>query len=248
MTVITLPTQPQNVAALRPTPMAARISLIGLPKVGKTTLASRWAPDKTLFIDLQHGTDLLPGDHYVVHANNWDEFDKICTTVAAGGHRFQTIVIDTIDQAYKYADAHAGNRHGGKVAAGVVEFGKGTAEAEGLFRQAIGKLLSRRGMGIWFLGHVELIEVDKVQKFVPKLDRRVRDYIAGECEHILVAEKVGKRTVLHTQASSKYEAGSRVELPEPLEMDARALYAALQAGINKLADAGEATTDGKAAA
>jgi hypothetical protein len=246
VTVVVLPDKPQNVTSRKPSPMAARVSLIGLPKVGKSTLAAQWAPDTTLFVDLQHGTDLIPGDHYVQHCDDWIDFEKTCTALAAGGHRYRTVVIDTIDKAYKFADRHAAAKYGGKVAAGVVEFGKGTAEAEGLFRKAIDGLLGRRGMGIWFIGHAVIESINSVDKMIPKLDKRVRDYIAGEVEHILVAEKIGKRTVLHTTATARFEAGSRVNLPDPLEMDARKLYAALQAGIDQLAAPGESSTNGKA--
>lgn len=250
MTAFTLPTTPQTVAARKPTPMEARLYLMGLPKVGKTTMASEWAPASTVFLDLQHGTDLLPGEHYVSHIDTWTEFEQACNTIAAGGHQFKTVVIDTVDMAYKLADAHAGARRG-QVAAGLVDFGKGTAEAEGLFRRAISGLLAVRGLGIWFLGHTVLIDVDKAgQKYVPALDKRVQLYIVGECEHVFIAEKIGNRTVLHTQASPRYEAGSRLPLPEPLDMDARGLYAAMQAGINQLtgapANASEKTTNGKA--
>jgi hypothetical protein len=242
----TLPTEPQTVAARKPSPMGARIYLMGLPKVGKTTMASQWAPDSTIFLDLQHGTDLLPGQHYVSHIDSWTEFEQACETIAAGGHQFKTVVIDTVDMAYKLADAHAGARRG-QVAAGLVEFGKGTAEAEGLFRRAISQLLAVRGLGIWFVGHTLLVDVDKSQKYVPALDKRVQLYIVGECEHVFIAEKIGNRTVLHTQASTRYEAGSRLPLPEPLDMDARALYAAMQAGINQLAGTpASENTNGKA--
>lgn len=242
----TLPAKPQSVATLKPDPSSARVYLMGVPKVGKTTIAGDWMPDRTLFLDLQHGTDLLTGEHYVSHINTWPEFEQACDTISTGGHQFKTIVIDTIDMAYKLADAHVGHVRG-HAAAGLVEYGKGTAEAEGLFRRTVGKLLACRGLGIWFIGHTVLIEVEKKQKYVPALDKRVQLYITGEAEHIFIAEKIGNRSVLHTQASQRHEAGSRLPLPATLDMDARGLYAAMQAGINQLASkAAPADTNGKA--
>jgi hypothetical protein len=244
-----LPSTPQSVATLKPDPRSARVYLMGLPKVGKTTMAGAWMPDRTLFLDLQHGTDLLTGEHYVSHIDTWTEFEQACDKFAAGQHRFQTIVIDTIDMAYKLADAHVGTLRG-HAAAGLVEYGKGTAEAEGLFRKAISKLLACRGLGVWFVGHAVLIEVDKKQKYVPALDKRVQLYITGEAEHIFIAEKIGTRSVLHTQASQRHEAGSRLPLPATLDMDARGLYAAMQTGINQLVSSAApqppADTNGKA--
>lgn len=248
----TLPSKPQSVATLKPDPSSARVYLMGAPKVGKTTMAGDWMPDRTLFLDLQHGTDLLPGSHYVSHIDTWTEFEQATEKVAAGGHSFKTIVIDTIDMAYKLADAHVGDKRG-HAAAGLVEYGKGTAEAEGLFRRAVGRLLACRGLGIWFVGHAVLVEVEKKQKYVPALDKRVQLYITGEAEHIFIAEKIGNRTVLHTQASQRMEAGSRLPLPPTLPMEARAVYAAMQAGLKELQGSpavanGTNSTHGKAAA
>jgi hypothetical protein len=235
----TLPAAPQSLKSMQPDPLGARVYLMGMPKVGKTTLAANWAPETTLFLDLQHGTDLLPGEHYVGHIDTWTEFEQACELVSAGGHKFQTIVVDTIDMAYKLADAHVGDKRG-QAAAGLVEYGKGTAEAEGLFRRAIGKLLACRGLGIWFIGHAILADVEKGKKYVPALDKRVQLYITGESEHIFIAEKIGNRSVLHTQASQRHEAGSRLPLPGTLDMEARTVYTAMQAGINQLVTTGKA--------
>lgn len=246
---LTLPTRPQSLATVKPDPGAARVYLMGVPKVGKTTMAGDWMPDSTLFLDLQHGTDLLPGEHYVSHINTWSEFEQACEKIATTGHPFKTIVIDTIDMAYKLADQHVGDKRG-HAAAGLVEYGKGTAEAEGLFRKSVGRLLAQRGLGIWFIGHAVLIEVEKKQKYVPALDKRVQLYITGEAEHIFIAEKVGNRTVLHTQASQRHEAGSRLPLPPMLDMDARKVYAAMQAGLKQLQglQGSKPAANGKAAA
>jgi hypothetical protein len=66
---------------------------------------------------------------------------------------------------------------------------------------------------------------------VPVLDKRVRTYITGACGFIFIAERVGVKRILHTQPSERFEAGSRVPLPEPMGMDARELYAAMAAGL-----------------
>lgn len=231
-----LPTEPQNISAAPPSPLTSRVFLMGLPKVGKTTLAAQWAPTDTLLLDLQHGTDLLPGDHYVKHITNWSDFEQACDLIAGGGHQFKTIVIDTIDLVWKFADANAAARKG-QVAAGLIDYGKGIAETEGLFRRSISKLLARRDLGIWFIGHARRDTTDSGgDKFSLELDRRVQAYITGECDHILFAEKIGNATVLHTQPTPRYpDVGSRLDLPEPLAMDARALYGAMLASIKTLA-------------
>jgi hypothetical protein len=172
---------------------------------------------------------MLPGEHFVKHISSWTEFELVVDLIAAGSHQFETIVIDTIDDVYKFCDAHVADSRG-VVAAGMVDFGKGTAEAESRFRRVVGKLLAAP-YGVWFVGHAELAEVNKVQKWVPALDKRVRNYVAGVCGFLFIAERSGVKRQLQTQPSERFEAGSRVPLPEPMEMDAKKLYAAMAAGL-----------------
>jgi hypothetical protein len=230
MTPVEMPTKPQTRGELGITPMNARIFLLSVPKVGKTTLASSWAPAKTLFIDTQHGTDMLDGEHYVIHVSTWTEFVQAVALVLKGGHGFETVVVDTIDDVYKLCDAHVAQSKG-MVAAGLIDFGRGTAEAEGLFRREVGALMATT-LGVWFVGHADLVDVNKMQKYVPVLDKKVRNYITGACGFIFYAERVGTKRVLHTQPSERFEAGSRVPLPEPLDMDAKRLWSAMDRGLN----------------
>jgi hypothetical protein len=96
-----------------------------------------------------------------------------------------------------------------QIAAGLVEYGKGTAEAEALFRQQLNRLLAAP-LGVWFIGHADDMQVDSKTRFIPKLDKRVRTYVQGACEVVLVrrAPRPVKRTFLHTAPTAKFEAGS----------------------------------------
>ena len=69
-------------------------------------------------------------------------------------------------------------------------------------------------------------------RHVAKLDGKVVTFVQGACDFVFLAEKLGPRRLLHTEASAKFEAGSRVPLPEPMDLDARKLYAAMNAGLN----------------
>lgn len=227
MTTVALPSAPK-VRKVRPTD--ARVVLLGQPKIGKSTLAAAWNPAKTLILDFERGTDMLEGDHYVVDLASYEDFKSTVDLLTSADHGYETIVIDTVDALWKLVDAHVA-RGRGQIAAGLVEYGKGLAEAEALFRREVGRLLATP-MGVWFTGHTELVEVNKVQRYVPTLDKRVRGYVLGACSYILFGEAQGPKRVLHTQPSERYEAGSRTPLPEPLEMDARKLYTAMAAGLN----------------
>lgn len=211
------------------TPLDARVMLAGTPKVGKTTLLAGWAPNTTLFIDTHNGTALLEGEHFVQHVTTFEEFEAVVDLIVAGDHPFKTVGVDLVDDVWKFADLCAAEKKG-MVAAGLIEWGKGTAEAEGLFRRAVGKLLAAP-VGVWFLTHTDTVEDGAITRYVPKLDKRVKTYVQGACDFVFLAEALGKRRVLHTEPSAKFEAGSRVALPEPMELDARKLYAAIKAGL-----------------
>lgn len=240
MTALALPTAPQTRETLQISPMSARVFVAGFPKVGKSTLLGTWAPSSTLLVDTHHGTDLLDGEHYVSHVHDWGSFEATVDLIVAGNHPYKTIGLDLIDDIWKFADYYAAQKKG-QVAAGLVEYGKGTAEAEGVFRRAIGKLFASP-YGIWFISHTDTEENAGQTRYVPRLDKRVRTYVEGACQFIFLAETLGTKRLLHTAPSAKFQAGSRVPLPEPMDMDAPKLYAAIAAGLKPSTPKQETTT------
>jgi hypothetical protein len=232
MSATALPTAKQSRDTQGITPLNARVMLAGMPKAGKTTLAGQWAPDTTLIIDTQHGTDLLDGEHYVQHVTDWDGFVSTVDLLVAGGHPFKTVVIDLIDDVWKFADMYAADKKN-VAAAALVEYGKGTEEAEGLFRRQVGRLLAST-LGLWFITHTETEENDKVTRYVPKLHKRVKSYVEGAVQFIFLAETLGAKRVLHTQPTAKFGAGSRVPLPDPMDLDARQLYGLMGLGLGTI--------------
>ena len=237
MNPVALPDQPQTRESLGITPMSARVFLAGMPKVGKTTLAASWAPKKSLVIDTQHGTDLLDGEHYVSHVDNWPDFAGLVDQLAKGGHKYRTVVIDMVDDVWMFCDKHHAGR-GRHLATATDDYGRAAKNAEGAFRDTIGKLLAT-DLGVWFLSHTKAIDDDGTTRYEPKLDNKVKTYVQGATQFVFLAETLGPRRNLHTQPSAKFEAGSRVPLPDPMPMDARQLYDAMAAGLN-----GAATSNG----
>lgn len=212
------------------TPASARVMLAGMPKSGKSTLLSDWNPDHTLMVDTHGGTTLLPNEHYVEHVSGWEQFVKLVDKIVAGDHPFQTIGLDLVDDIYRFADLFVAQKKN-MVAAGLIEYGKGLAEAVGLFQREIGRLLETP-YGIWYVSHTDTVEEGQITRYIPRLDKRVRTYVEGACDFVLLAETLGPVRQLHTAPTAKFQAGSRVPLPEPMEMDARKLWAAMDAGLN----------------
>lgn len=228
MSKLALPTQPQTRAALDP--RDARVMLAGFPKSGKTSLLAQWAPKETLIIDTQSGTTLLDGEHYVMHVTNWAEFVDLVDLLVAGAHQFRTIGLDMIDDLWKMADLEVSHRR--KVAAAsLADYGKGTAEQEAIFREQIGRLVASP-YGLWMLSHTDQVEEEGKQRYVPKLDRRVRPYVQGLCHFVFLAETLGPIRQLRTAPSARFEAGGRVPLADPMPLDARALYLGMYKGLN----------------
>jgi hypothetical protein len=224
-----LPDKPQTRQTLAVTPMNARVFLAGTPKVGKTTLAASWAPKQSLIVDTQHGTDLLGGEHYVSHVKSWQEFVKVVESLLAGGHQFKTVMLDLVDDVWNFCDsAHAGR--GRSLATATDDYGRAAKNAEGAFRDVVGRLLAS-DLGVWFLTHAKTVEENGATRYVPKLDGKVQTYVQGATQFVFLAEALGNKRVLHTQPSAKFEAGSRVPLPEPMAMDAAGLYKAMAAGL-----------------
>jgi hypothetical protein len=223
-----LPTEKQSRATR--SPLDARIMLAGTPKSGKTTLASSWAPDTTLLIDTQGGTALLDGEHFVQPVASWPEFVAVVNDLVAGNHRFRTVVIDMVDDLWNFVDAHHAGR-GRPLATATDDYNKAAKAAEGVFRHEVGRLL-RTGLGIWFLTHTRAVDDDGVTRYVAKLDGKVLTYVQGACEFVLLAETLGPKRLLHTQPSAKFECGTRVPLPEPMDLNARVLFEAMRAGLS----------------
>jgi hypothetical protein len=211
-------------------PLQARVFLAGTPKSGKTTLLGSWAPKQTLIVDTQRGTDLLEGEYFPQHIKNWNGFVETVDLLVGGDHQFKTVGIDLIDDVWMFADQHYAG--GGKeLATATDDYGRSAKNAEGAFRHVIGRLLAT-DLGVWFLTHTKVVEENKTTRYLPKLDTKVLTYVQGAAQFVFLAEALGPRRLLHTQPTAKFEAGSRVPLPEPMDLDARALYAAMKAGLN----------------
>lgn len=226
---MTLPTTKQSRASLGVTPMNARVLLAGMPKAGKSTLAAAWAPDKTLIVDTQQGTTLLDGEHFVAHVSDWPGFVKVVDELLAGGHKFETVVLDMVDDLWAFVDQYCAGRNA-VLATATDDYNRAAKAAEGTFRQQVGRLLAS-DLGIWFLSHTKIVQDGDRTRYVARLDARVLTYVQGACQFVLMAETLGPKRQLRTAPTAKFEAGGRVALADPMDLDARKLYAAISKGL-----------------
>lgn len=238
-----LPTQP-IVADLNPERLRAII--YGVPGAGKTTLAASWFAKSNLIIDLEGGTRFLSGSHFVVRPKTYDEFAGTVTELAAGKHNFKVVTIDTIDALVQMADAAAGQR-GGKVAAGMVEYGKGMADRDGIIKRDLARLLAT-DLGVLICAQPIVLTERVVDPFTkekeetaPYVSPRVEPGQAGDRLRqpvtsmvdfqLAVAKAANETRTLITGGHAGFETKRRVALPDTLPADAGALYQAIAAGV-----------------
>lgn len=233
---MTLPTTKQSRATMPVTPERARVMLVGTPGSGKTTLGANWAPETTLIVDTQAGTILLDGEHFVEHIADWAGFVRVVDELAAGGHQFQTVVLDLVDDLWNFCDRHHAGK-GATLATATDDYQRARREAVGVFRNTVGRLLASP-LGVWFIGHAreKQDERSKLMTYKADIDRAVSGeiyaYLAGASQFVFLSETLGPNRRLHTQPSGQFEAKSRVPMPEPMDMDARRLWIAMNAGLN----------------
>ena len=233
---MTLPTGPTVNTVESMTPDRIRAILYGLPGAGKTTLAAGWFPATNLILECDPGgTRFLPGSHFVQPCPTYVSFTQAVTSLVTEDHPYTTVTIDTGDSLFRAADNEAGQRHG-KIAAGLVDFGKGTEDRDATILRDLKRLLAT-DMGVIMCAHPEIVETKVGDKTItsigPRIVRKakndIRQEIVGLFDYELYVRKSDHQIV--TGGDASVDTKRRVLLPDVLPADAGALYQALSAGI-----------------
>ena len=213
-----------------------RAVIYGRPGAGKTTRAAGWYPKTNLIIDLEGGTRMLPGEHFVMRPKTYSEFMAIVNDLVTAPHEFTTVTIDTVDNLVRMADSEAGQR-GGKVAAGLVEYGKGLADRDATVLRDIRRLLST-DLGVLLVAHPTTVSEEKdgesTERVYPRIDPndRIRQEILGLVDFVLHIRKDDH--MIQSGGDSSVETKRRVDMPDEILADARQLAVAVSKGIADL--------------
>ncbi len=217
--------------------------LYGQTKIGKTTMCSH--AEKALFLATEPGLKSI--DAYQVPIKCWEDLLNACADLAKGDHTFKTIIVDTIDNAFRFCTDHMLQKfkveHESDLA-----YGKGYALIYNEFQRVLTKL-AFLPCGLFLVSHAREVEVEtrtgKYTRMVPTLPDKACKIVLGMADLVLYCDLDVQakgngapeiRRVIRTKPSLYYEAGDRTgRLPETLDLSYSSLLAAFETTTAKLA-------------
>lgn len=211
--------------------------IYGPPKIGKSTWCSH-TPD-SLFLATEPGLNAL--EVFQVPVCSWEDIQRAFVEIRAGKHDFRTIVIDTIDNAYKMCVEAVCKDLKIQYLADA-PYGKGFAAVQDRFEKFL-TALARLPYGLVMISHSCEKELEtrlgKQHMTVPTLPDKARTLVGALADMILYCDIVPERDEnnritfprkMFTKPNARFEAGDRTgRLPECLPLD----YQAFEAAFNR---------------
>jgi hypothetical protein len=203
------------------------VLVYGQTKIGKSTWCSH--AEGALFLATEPGLNHL--EVFQIPIATWEQLLAACREIAEGKHPFKTIVVDTVDNAFRmcaeYVCAKNKIEHESDLG-----YGKGYAMIGNEFFRVLNKL-ALLPYGLFLVSHAMEKEMEtrtgKVTKIVPTLPDKARKIVLGMADMVLYFDleattgadgKPAIRRVIRTKPNSQYEAGDRTgRLPDVIEMD-----------------------------
>ena len=155
----------------------------GPHKFGKSTMCAQ--SDGALFLATEPGLNHL--EVYQQPISTWDELLVSAREIAEGKHAFRTIVIDTVDNAYRMCAEYICRKYEVEHESDL-EYGKGYAMVNGEFHRVLNKL-ALLPYGLFLVSHSQEKEIEtrtgKYTKVVPTLPDKARKLVLGLVDIIL---------------------------------------------------------------
>lgn len=199
----------------------------GPSKIGKSTWCSN--AEKALFLATEPGLNAL--EVFQSNITCWEDLLQACLEIAEGKHDFKTIIIDTVDNAYRMCSDYMCKKF--KVEhESDLGFGKGYALINNEFQRVLTKL-AFLPYGLIMISHSQEREIEtrtgKHTRIVPTIPEKARKMVTGLVDLILYCDldmKTGEdgkpvwSRVMRTKPSPNYDAGDRTgKLPEMIPLD-----------------------------
>jgi len=206
------------------------ILIYGPPKIGKSTFCA--GIENAIFLATEPGLNFL--EVYKVDIPDWETFLVTLKEIAGvGAKKYPTIVIDTLDQAYRMICEMVAKR-GGVDFINDLEYGKGYSLANSELHRVLLKTASL-GFSIVMTSHSQAVERKRLgvstTRIIPTLPEKARQLIVGFVSYVLYADnleetvegKIVSRRVVHTTPSLYYEAGFKarpgMSMPEVIDLN-----------------------------
>jgi len=191
---------------------------------------------EAMFFECEPGLNHL--EVFKVPTYSWETFLEACKIIAKGDHNFKTLVIDTVDNAFKMCSDYVCAKHGIEYE-GDMGHGKGWALVKNEWHRVLTRLASLP-YGLILISHAvdKTIETrtGEYTKTTPSLPDRARNVVLGLVDIILYGDSVSRKDaagnlvvdrVLRTKPHPTYEAGDRTgRLPEMLPLSYAAFHSA----------------------
>lgn len=199
----------------------------GPSKIGKSTWCSQ--AEGALFLATEAGLNNL--EVFQVAIGTWEDLLQACKEISEGKHPYKTIVLDTVDNAYRMCAEHVCQKF--KIEhESDLGYGKGYALINNEFYRVLNKL-SLLPYGLFLISHSQEKELEtrtgKLTRIVPTLPEKARKIVLGMVDIILFCDlevttgadgKQVARRVIRTKPNVHYEAGDRTgRLPEVIDLD-----------------------------
>ena len=199
----------------------------GPSKIGKSSWCSN--ADKALFLATEPGLNSL--EVFQSPITCWDDLLQACADIAEGKHDFKTIVIDTIDIAYRMCSDYVCKKF--KIEhESDLGYGKGYALINNEFQRVLNKL-AFLPYGLIMISHSQQKEIEtrtgKHTRTIPTLPEKARKMVTGLVDLILFCDldmttgtdgKPIYQRVMRTKPSLSYDAGDRTgRLPDMIPLD-----------------------------
>ena len=162
------------------------VLVYGPSKIGKSTWCSR--SEGALFLATEPGLNSL--DVFQVPIRNWEELLTACGEIAEGKHPYKTVILDTVDNAYRMCAEHICQKF--KIEhESDLGYGKGYALINNEFYRVLNKL-ALLPYGLFLISHSQEKEIEtrtgKLTRIVPTLPDKARKIVLGMVDIILFCD------------------------------------------------------------